>query len=197
MPANVRVMRGSLLLPSGSSFMTTSRPGSASSAGELREQRRRVAVGAEPEVDQVELAELADAQLVRVRALLAPHRVRRVRGADAVEQAPRGPAGSSTPRGRAARTARRPSRSRPSTSRSASRRRRRGARSSARAVDPPDSANEKSSFARAVNAAMTRSVNAGATSSTTTSSPFIGGERTWVRRCATGASARRLWSPGS
>ena len=52
----------------------------------LGEQRRGVPVGAEPEVDEVELAELADAQLVRVGALLAAHREVGVGRADPIEQ---------------------------------------------------------------------------------------------------------------
>ena len=86
MPAKVSVMRGCGLWPSGSSLSTTSRPGSASSAAELGEERRGVAVGAEPEVHEVEPAELADAQLVGVGALVAAHREGGVGRADPVEQ---------------------------------------------------------------------------------------------------------------
>ena len=40
----------------------------------------------EAEVHEIELAELADPELVRIRPFLAPHRVRGVRRADTVEQ---------------------------------------------------------------------------------------------------------------
>ena len=60
MPVKVSVIRGCGLAPVGSSFMTTRRPGSASRAGESGEQRGGVAVGAEAEVEHVELPELAD-----------------------------------------------------------------------------------------------------------------------------------------
>ena len=52
----------------------------------LREQRGGVAVGTEAEVDEIEPAQLPDAQLVGLGALVAAHRPRGVRGTDAIEQ---------------------------------------------------------------------------------------------------------------
>ena len=45
-----------------------------------------MAVGADAQVDEVELAQLAQAELVRLGSLFAPHRIGGVGGADPVEQ---------------------------------------------------------------------------------------------------------------
>ena len=60
MPPKVSVMRGWGLAPVGSSFMTTRRPGIGVQGGGAGEERGGVAVGAEAEVEHVELAELAE-----------------------------------------------------------------------------------------------------------------------------------------
>ena len=52
----------------------------------FREQRRGMAVGPQAEVDDVELADLAEPQLVGVGALVAAHRVHGVGGPDPLQQ---------------------------------------------------------------------------------------------------------------
>ncbi len=86
MPEKVRVMRSCGLRPVGSTLVVTRRPGSASSAGELGEQRCGVAVVPETEVHDVEPAQLAQAQLVGVGPVLAPHGVVGVHRPDTLEQ---------------------------------------------------------------------------------------------------------------